>query len=57
MKKAPFAGVDNRIDPRQKSIIDTDDYFYTFNVDNFRSYTLFYFDFERKTAFELRAKT
>ncbi len=40
-----------------KSMIDTDDYFYTFNVDNFRSYTLFYFDSERKTAFELRAKT
>lgn len=56
MKKAPFAGVDNRIDPRQKSIIDTDDNFYTFNVDIFRSYTLFYFDSERKTAFELRGK-
>lgn len=40
-----------------KSMVDTDDYFYTFNVDNFRSYTLFYFDSERKTAFELRAKT
>lgn len=39
-----------------KSMIDTDDYFYTFNVDNFRSYTLFYFDSERKTAFELRTK-
>ena len=39
-----------------KSMVDTDDYFYTFNVDNFRSYTLFYFDSERKTAFELRAK-
>lgn len=39
-----------------KSMIDTDDYFYTFNVDNFRTYTLFYFDSERKTAFELRAK-
>ena len=39
-----------------KIMIDTDDYFYTFNVDNFRSYTLFYFDSERKTAFELRAK-
>ena len=37
-------------------MIDTDDYFYTFNVDNFRSYTLFYFDSERKTAFELRGK-
>ena len=40
-----------------KSMVDTDDYFYTFNVDNFRTYTLFYFDSERKTAFELRAKT
>lgn len=40
-----------------KSMVDTDDYFYTFNVDNFRCYTLFYFDSERKTAFELRAKT
>lgn len=39
-----------------KNMIDTDDYFYTFNVDNFRTYTLFYFDSERKTAFELRAK-
>ena len=39
-----------------KSMVDTDDYFYTFNVDNFRTYTLFYFDSERKTAFELRAK-
>lgn len=40
-----------------KSMVDTDDYFYTFNIDNFRSYTLFYFDSERKIAFELRAKT
>ncbi len=40
-----------------KSMVDTDDYFYTFNIDNFRCYTLFYFDSERKTAFELRAKT
>lgn len=40
-----------------KSMVDTDDYFYTFNVNNFRTYTLFYFDSERKTAFELRAKT
>lgn len=40
-----------------KSMVDTNDYFYTFNIDNFRCYTLFYFDTERKTAFELRAKT
>lgn len=39
-----------------KSMIGTDDYFYTFSIDNFRCYTLFYFDSERKTAFELRAK-
>ncbi len=40
-----------------KSMVDTDDYFYTFNIDDFRCYTLFYFDSERKIAFELRVKT
>lgn len=38
-----------------KSLIDTNDYFYTINKDNFRVYALFYYDSDCKTAFKLMA--
>lgn len=39
-----------------KSMVDTDDYFYTLNKKKFMSYSLYYYDSDTKTAFQLRVK-
>lgn len=39
-----------------KSMVDTDDYFCTLNEEKYMSYSLYYYDSDTKTAFQLRAK-
>lgn len=39
-----------------KSMVDTDDYFCTLNEEKYMSYSLYYYDSDTQTAFQLRAK-